>query len=38
MMERLLVIQEQERRLVAYDIHDCLARLIVSVQQPLDTF
>jgi signal transduction histidine kinase len=37
-MERLLVIQEEERRLVAYDIHDCLAQLIVSAQQHLDTF
>jgi signal transduction histidine kinase len=38
MMERLLVIQEEERRLVAYDVHDCLAQLIVSAQQHLDTF
>jgi signal transduction histidine kinase len=37
-MERLQVIQEEERRLVAYDIHDCLAQLIVSAQQHLDTF
>lgn len=38
MMERLIVVQEEERRLVAYDIHDCLAQLIVSAKQHLDTF
>lgn len=38
MMERLVVVQEEERRLVAYDIHDCLAQLIVSAKQHLDTF
>ena len=37
-MERLIVVQEEERRLVAYDIHDCLAQLIVSAKQHLDTF
>lgn len=38
MMERLIVVQEEERRLVAYDVHDCLAQLIVSAKQHLDTF
>ncbi|MBI4608153.1 MAG: sensor histidine kinase [Candidatus Rokubacteria bacterium] len=38
MMERLRVVQEEERRLVAYDIHDCLAQLIVSAKQHFDTF
>jgi len=38
MMERLVVVQEEERRLVAYDIHDSLAQLIVSAKQHLDTF
>lgn len=38
MMERLVVVQEEERRLVAYDIHDCLAQLVVSAKQHLDTF
>lgn len=37
-MERLLVVQEEERRLVAYDIHDCLAQLVVSAKLHLDTF
>ncbi|MFQ5828130.1 MAG: sensor histidine kinase [Candidatus Methylomirabilia bacterium] len=37
-MERLMVVQEEERRLVAYDIHDCLAQVIVSAKQHLDTF
>ncbi len=37
-MERLRVIQEEERRLVAYDIHDCVAPMIVSAKQHLDTF
>lgn len=38
MMERLIVVQEEERRLVAYEVHDCLAQLIVSAKQHLDTF
>ncbi len=38
MMERLVVVREEERRLVAYDIHDCLAQLVVSAKQHLDTF
>jgi signal transduction histidine kinase len=37
-MERLRVVQEEERRLVAYDIHDCVAPMIVSAKQHLDTF
>jgi signal transduction histidine kinase len=36
-MERLTVVQEDERRLVAYDIHDSLAQVIVSAKQHLDT-
>jgi len=38
MMERLRVVREEERRLVAYDIHDCVAQLVVSAKQHLDTF
>jgi signal transduction histidine kinase len=37
-MERLRVVQEEERRLVAFDIHDCVAPMIVSAKQHLDTF
>jgi signal transduction histidine kinase len=37
-IERLFVVREEERRLVAYDIHDCLAQLVVSAKQHLDTF
>jgi signal transduction histidine kinase len=36
-MARLTVVQEDERRLVAYDIHDSLAQVIVSAKQHLDT-
>ncbi len=36
-MQRLTVVQEDERRLVAYDIHDSLAQVIVSAKQHLDT-
>jgi signal transduction histidine kinase len=36
-MERLTVVQEEERRLVAYDVHDSLAQVIVSAKQHLDT-
>jgi signal transduction histidine kinase len=34
-MERLTVIQEEERRLVAYDVHDSLAQVIMSAKQHL---
>jgi signal transduction histidine kinase len=34
-MERLTVIQEEEQRLVAYDVHDSLAQVIMSAKQHL---
>ncbi|PYM05010.1 MAG: hypothetical protein DMD82_12600 [Candidatus Rokuibacteriota bacterium] len=37
MVEKLIFAQEQERRIVAYDVHDGLAQLIVSAKQHLDT-
>jgi signal transduction histidine kinase len=36
--ERLSALHEDERRMLAYDIHDRLAQLIVSAKQHLDTF
>ncbi len=36
-VEKLIFAQEQERRIVAYDVHDGLAQLIVSAKQHLDT-
>jgi len=36
-VEKLVFAQEQERRVVAYDVHDGLAQLIVSAKQHLDT-
>lgn len=36
-VEKLIVAQEQERRMIAYDVHDGLAQLIVSAKQHLDT-
>jgi two-component system, NarL family, sensor kinase len=36
-VEKLVFAQEQERRIVAYDVHDGLAQLIVSAKQHLDT-
>jgi signal transduction histidine kinase len=37
-VEQLAAEQEEERRLLAYDIHDGLAQIIVSAKQHLDTF
>ncbi len=36
-VEQVIFAQEQERRIVAYDVHDGLAQLIVSAKQHLDT-
>ncbi len=36
-VEKLIFAQEEERRIVAYDVHDGLAQLIVSAKQHLDT-
>src|SRR2546425_3451838 len=36
-VEKLVFAQEQERRIVAYDVHDGLAQLIISAKQHLDT-
>jgi signal transduction histidine kinase len=36
-VEKLVLVQEQERRIVAYDVHDGLAQLIVSAKQHVDT-
>jgi signal transduction histidine kinase len=36
-VEKLVFAQEQERRIIAYDVHDGLAQLIVSAKQHLDT-
>jgi len=38
LVRRLLLAQEEERRRVAYEIHDDLAQLAVGVQQHLETF
>jgi two-component system NarL family sensor kinase len=37
LMEKVVVTQEQERRRLAYDMHDGVAQLIVSAKQHLDT-
>jgi two-component system NarL family sensor kinase len=37
-VEQLAAEREEERRLLAYDIHDGLAQIIVSAKQHLDTF
>jgi signal transduction histidine kinase len=36
-VEKLVLAQEHERRMIAYDVHDGLAQLIVSAKQHLDT-
>jgi signal transduction histidine kinase len=37
LMEKVVVAQDEERRRVAYDLHDGVAQLIVSAKQHLDT-
>ena len=37
LMERVVEAQDEERRRVAYDLHDGVAQLIVSAKQHLDT-
>jgi signal transduction histidine kinase len=37
LMEKVVIAQEEERRRVAYDLHDGVAQLIVSAKQHLDT-
>lgn len=37
LVEQVVVAQEEERRRVAYDVHDGVAQLIVSAKQHLDT-
>jgi signal transduction histidine kinase len=37
LMEKVVVAQEEERRRVAYDLHDGVAQLLVSAKQHLDT-
>lgn len=37
MVEKVLVAQEDERRRIAYDVHDGIAQLIVSAKQHVDT-
>lgn len=36
-VEKLVFAQEQERRIIAYDVHDGVAQLVVSAKQHLDT-
>jgi signal transduction histidine kinase len=38
LMEKVVVAQEEERRRVAYDLHDGVAQLLVSAKQHLDTY
>src|SRR2546428_5216663 len=37
LVEQVIVAQEEERRRVAYDVHDGVAQLIVSAKQHIDT-
>ncbi|MGH6691283.1 MAG: sensor histidine kinase [Gammaproteobacteria bacterium] len=37
LMEKVVAVQDAERRRVAYDLHDGVAQLIVSAKQHLDT-
>lgn len=37
LMERVVIAQDDERRRVAYDLHDGVAQLVVSAKQHLDT-
>jgi signal transduction histidine kinase len=37
LMEKVVVAQDEERRRVAYDLHDGVAQLVVSAKQHLDT-
>ncbi len=37
MVEKVVMAQEEERRRIAYDVHDGIAQLIVSAKQHVDT-